>query len=448
MVNRSITHRVAKFALTDHLDRWSKEDFTLAKVALMDFICVSLAGINERSPQILVELAKDQGSKEQASVLGMPEKTSCLWAATINGTSSHIHDLDDVHEYLSIHLGISVCSTALAAAEYTGASGKQLLMSLLNGMQVSAGIAAAVYPAHYRQGWHGTSTIGAFGAAAAAGYLFQLTPEQMCCAFGIVASSFGGIRLNIGTMTKSYHTGFAAHQGLKAVLMAKKGFTANTEIFDNDFLNLISPSVDLHAILNRITGKSAIKELRFKSYPSCVTTHAAILGCLELVQKHNLAANDIKEVVQEVNRFSMSTVGTHYPKSGLDGKFSSTYCMSVAITKGTVDLESFRDEMLADPEIQKFLPRTKLIPNDEFNCTPRNGRTSITCYDGSVYQTEIKMFGSEYDVAERVRQVKKKYNEYAGLVLTRAAIEKTTTMIENLEQLEDIGTLTTTLSLS
>lgn len=446
MTNESVTRKVAEFALIDHFDRWTQEDFTLAKVAFMDFICVALAGIKERSPQILVEIAKDQGGEAQATVLGMPQKSSCLWAATINGTSSHIHDLDDVHESLSIHLGISVCSTALAAAEYVGASGKQLLMAILNGMQVSASIAAAIYPEHYKEGWHGTSTIGIFGAAAAAGYLFQLTPEQMGCAFGIAASGFGGIRLNIGTMTKSYHTGFAAHQALQAVLMAKKGFTANTEVFGNEFLSLISSRVDHAAILSRLGLQNAVKELRFKSYPSCVTTHAAILGCLELVKAHNLTADDIKEVVQEVRPFSMTTVGTHYPKTGLDGKFSSTYCMSVAIVKGMVDLDSFSDVVLHDPEIQKLLSRTKLIPNPEFNATPRNGRTTITCYDGSVYQTVVKMFGPDYDTAARVRQIQRKYSEYAGLMLNKEVTVKTSAMLQEIEKIDNILTLTAALS--
>ena len=65
-------------------------------------------------------------------------------------------------------------------------------------MQIMVAISAAIMPEHYNQGrWHATGTIGVFGAAAAAGAILGLTPEEMCNAFGVCAGLCSGIQLNI-----------------------------------------------------------------------------------------------------------------------------------------------------------------------------------------------------------------------------------------------------------
>jgi aconitate decarboxylase len=45
------------------------------------------------------------------------------------------------------------------------------------------------------------------------------------------------------------------------------------------------------------------------------------------------------------------------PRNGLDGKFSLQYTAAVALLDGHVGLESFTDERLARPDIQRLLPK-------------------------------------------------------------------------------------------
>src|SRR5207248_10045104 len=108
-------------------------------------------------------------------------------------------------------------------------SGAALLQALILGAEVECRIANAVYPAHYDVGWHITGTVGPFGAAAAIGKLLGLDEQQMIWALGLAAVQPVGLREMFGTMTKSFHPGRAAQNGLTAALLASKNFTSSNQ---------------------------------------------------------------------------------------------------------------------------------------------------------------------------------------------------------------------------
>src|SRR5207302_9277178 len=86
-----------------------------------------------------------------------------------------------------------------------------------------------VHPEHYDQGFHVTGTAGTFGAAAAAGRLLGLDPEQMANALSTAAAQAAGLREMFGSMSKSLHAGKAAANGLYAALLARRGWVSTRE---------------------------------------------------------------------------------------------------------------------------------------------------------------------------------------------------------------------------
>lgn len=439
-ISKNITMEVAEFALADHYDLYTEEDFDLAKVAVADAVCCALVGSREEPPNIIKNVMLSQGTNSTSTIIGMGEKASPMNASLVNGSSAHIYDFDDVHSYLSMHISVIPIVTALALGEMIHAKGKDCLMAILNGMQVSAATAEAVYPEHHGLGWHGTSTIGAFGGAATAGYLLRLTPSQMRYALGIVGSTFGGVQMNNGTMTKSFHQGYAAHTAIQAALLAQAGYDSNDDLYGSKFFSLLTTQPTPDKILPRLYRDPAVRDVRYKNYPCCISAQPAIIGVLNLMRENGISKDDIASIQQEIRESSYKILCEHTPKHGLGGKFSSTFCMSVAATKGMVDFDSFRDEMLEDPDIKEMLPRTKLIINTELNGT-RDGITKIILKDGRTFTTRISLFGPDYTVQERVRQVNEKYLYYSALVLSKEKVEMSLEKISHLEKLENIKTL-------
>src|SRR3954449_3131631 len=145
----------------------------------------------------------------------------------MNGMTSHTFDFDDNHLKTVIHPAGPVASAILALSEYLPVTGPQFLHAFALGVETECRIGNAVYPAHYDAGWHITGTVGVFGAAAAAGKLLGLSEQQMVWALGIAAVQPVGLREMFGTMTKSFHPGRAAQNGLMAALLAKENFTSS-----------------------------------------------------------------------------------------------------------------------------------------------------------------------------------------------------------------------------
>ena len=83
-------------------------------------------------------------------------------------------------------------------------------MAFVVGVEIEAKLGRAMNPGQYEVGWHATSTLGVFGAAAAAARILGLSAERIAHALAIAASMASGIKANFGTDGKPWHAGHAA----------------------------------------------------------------------------------------------------------------------------------------------------------------------------------------------------------------------------------------------
>src|SRR5688500_792465 len=190
--------------------------------------CAVGASRHDTVERALAALNEFSGPRE-ATVLGRGDRLDVMLAALMNGTTSHTFDFDDTHLKTVIHPSGPVASAILALAERSPVSGADFLHAFILGVEAECRIGNAVYPSHYDVGWHITGTAGVFGAAAAAGRLLGLTEQQMTWALGIAATQSSGLREMFGTMTKPFHPGNAARNGLLAALLAKSNFTSSNQ---------------------------------------------------------------------------------------------------------------------------------------------------------------------------------------------------------------------------
>ena len=91
------------------------------------------------------------------------------------------------------------------------------------GVEVECKVAEAILPRHYQHGFHSTATCGSIGAAAAAAKLLGLDREATRRALRSARTQAGRLRENFGTMTKPFHAGRAAENGVVAAEIAALG---------------------------------------------------------------------------------------------------------------------------------------------------------------------------------------------------------------------------------
>jgi 2-methylcitrate dehydratase PrpD len=297
----------------------------------------------------------------QATVLGRAERVDMANAALVNGITSHTFDFDDTHLKTIIHPAGPVASAALALAEQTGASGRQLIDAVVLGVDVACRVGNAVYPDHYDRGWHITGSTGMLGAAAACARVLALDADRTAMALGIAASQPTGVREQFGSMTKALHPGAAARAGLMSALLARHGYTASARALEapRGLLQTYSTRHVWHEISDELGTRFEIAFNTYKPFACGVVIHPCIDGCVQLVAEHGLRADDIARVELRVHPLVLELTGKTAPRTGLEGKFSVYHACAAGIVAGQAGEAEFSDEAVARPDVVALRERIR-----------------------------------------------------------------------------------------
>ncbi len=229
----TVSERLAEFASAPvHL----RDDVAqMAKQIIANAIALALASWESEPAAIAYEVVESFRTPEQATVWGRNVRVGAGWAALLNGTAVHFEDYDDTHMRTLLHAGPVIVPAALAMMEYCNASSSAVLEGVVFGTEIAMRIGNGISPAHYERGWHVTSTMGRIGASVAAARVAGLSAEQMRNAMAIAALETGGVTATLGTMTKPFHPGKAAFDGIEAVLLAERGIAGAPNAIEGEF---------------------------------------------------------------------------------------------------------------------------------------------------------------------------------------------------------------------
>ncbi|MEX2722859.1 MAG: MmgE/PrpD family protein, partial [Candidatus Freyarchaeota archaeon] len=386
---------------------------------------------------------EEVGCVVPSTVIGLVLKATCPDPAFANGVLGHALDFDDSNPSLLGHPSVPVAPAVLAIGELLEASGKELLLAYSVGVEVECKLGLAVNPTHMARGWHCTSTLGTFGATAAAGKLLGLNSEQMMYAFGIAASQSAGVRANFGTMTKPFHAGRAAENGVVAAMLAKKGFTSNKNALEEEFGYLKVTTGEYNREAMEKLGnpwEMVAPGIYYKLYPCCHYGHAAINALLSIIRDNKIDPESVEGIEVGATQAIYDNLIYHEPKTGLEGKFSMQFFMADALLGRGIRLEDFTDERVRDPKIVEFMKKTKFQVDPEINKLVPYG------LGAAISRVKIKTKRGEEFVKDGMptaglEELKQKYEICAGYVLTQDKIEESVKLVLELEKLDNLHTL-------
>ena len=385
---------------------------TVAKQCVLDWFAVTLAARDEPLVRLLCEELEGVGA---ATVVGTAQRCSPMNAALINGAASHALDYDDCHHLVG-HPTTAVLPAVLAIAEVQGASGAAALRALVAGVEAAAVIGSLVLPTHYDRGFHATATLGAFGAAAAAGVLLELDEAQMTMALGLAGAQAAGLKSMFGTMTKPFHAGKAAANGLFAARLAKRGFTAHPDVLDVDqgFIATQGRAHPSSEARFAPPGETIVDTL-FKYHAACYLTHSTIEAVSALRASHGLEAGDIARIDIHAAPGHRKVCDIPAPRTGLEVKFSLRHLAALAVLGvDTAAIDTYSDATANAPEAAALRERVQVHGDGE-------GETAavveITTRAGAVLKRHEDVGVPVRDLAAQQARLERKFRSLTKPIL-------------------------------
>ena len=348
-----VTRILAHWAATAELDQAPDAVRKEAARTLFNWVGVAVGGSQQDAPTHAAAALAPFSGPPQASLFGRRERLDALHAALINGISSHVLDFDDTHLRTIIHPAGPVASALLAFAEYRPVSGAELMNALLVGVEVECRLGNSVFPEHYAMGWHITGSTGVFGSAAAIGRLLGLDAQRMTWAIGLAASQPVGLKVQFGSMTKSFHPGRAAQNGMLSALLAQQGYTASEvalEGFDG-WGQALSTRHDWGEVTQGLGQHWEIVLNTYKPFACGIVIDPALDAAIQLRNREQLQPEQIARVDLKVHPLVLNLTGKTDPQSGLEGKFSVYHAVAAALVTGRAGEQAFSDQAVRDPVV-------------------------------------------------------------------------------------------------
>src|SRR5471030_3418211 len=162
----SPTEELARFAASLKYDDIPLRVREQCKDVLLDTLACALAGHAGEETGQVSRFAASLATSSESTVIG-GGNLSLAGATLLNGYLITAVTMCDIHRSTLTHVTPEVIPPALAIAERDGLSGRDLLVAIAAGCEVTTRIGLGLdFTEARKRGWHGPGVIGPFGAAA------------------------------------------------------------------------------------------------------------------------------------------------------------------------------------------------------------------------------------------------------------------------------------------
>jgi len=368
---------------------------------------------------------EEAGGGGAARVLVSGAKLTKAGAAFVNAEMILAGGKWDTFRMLT-HPGTAILPAAFAAAELTGASGKQFLTGVAAGYEVMERMAAEFIPTVMSRGFHAGPVFGIFGAAVAAAKIQGLDAGQIHGAIAQCVNLASGNLEGIRSGGRSLREGGAVRNALLAVAMAKQGTPGGETVLEGEagFYHSyagnnrgelrFSYTGDNRTHIADITkglGRDWIfLETLYRIYSTAGYNIAHIDVTAKLCEEHDIRYADIDRIEALVNWFETEYPSPAFPTPAIDGKpkVGSTQYFSAygAAMRGFPVLrQAMPGPGESDPpEVLDLMHRVTLIP--VVRRTLFGPRVTIFTKDGRSYTREGTGREFIWDFEEHARRIR------------------------------------------
>ncbi len=354
-----ITARLADFAVSTDADAWPAPVRREALRSFFNVVGCTIGGARHGMVDIADKTLGAFAGPGQATLLGRGRKADVLHATLINGLASSIYSFDDTHETAVVHPSGPIAAAALALAELRPVSGADLMAGFTLGVEMTCRLClgTTVPPADGSFAWSGTGITAGLGAAIATGRMLRLDTERMRVAMGLALSQASGFRAMHGTATVAFMPAHAGQMGLRAALLAERGFTAGNKALEGHYgyLSVFCNNPDLDALAGDLGQRWEILRNTYKPYPCGIVIHPIVDACLKLRADHRPDPDRIASVAIQASPGAMKLCNNRNPKDEMQAHVSLHHWTALAFIRGTARIQDMDTETaVRDPALMAF----------------------------------------------------------------------------------------------
>lgn len=438
------TEVLAQFAAELSYDAIPERVREQCKNLLLDAFACAVAGHRGEETGQVAALAAALAQSRETSVIG-GDRLSLAGATLLNGFLITAVTMCDTHRATLTHITPEVVPPALAIAERDSLAGRDLLVALAAGFEVTTRIGVGLdYPAFRARGWHGPGVIGPFGGAAAVGRLRGFDAETMARAFGLAGSQAAGTFAAWGTPTVKFHQCRAALSGLLAALLAEQKFLATREFLtakDGGLYNSYAGGGKAEAAIADLGTRWELEQIALRLWPSGSSIQSMNTALFDLVEAHTVDPAKVKTLRVSLSPavFDLHGKLPRY-KGKFDALISAHYTAAVILHDRALTLAQFEPARYDDPRLRRAAAELVEVRPDPA-LTGVQSVVEIEMADGSRLSARCEHPRGSYENPLSRAQIESKFRTYANSVLADSQIEKTIAAVNRLEDLPSVGQL-------
>ncbi len=409
-----------------------------ARRCLLDTLGAAMAGRLTELSQIIHEYAAavhPGAGAESVSLWQDGRKVTAPGAALANATTIDAFDIHDGHKLVKGHAGAAVVPAVFASlAVGSGTvSGKELLTRLVMGYEVAlrAGIALHRTACDY----HTSGAWNALGCAAVLSRSLGLDEERTRHALGI--AEYHGPRsqmmrdIDYPTMVKD-GSGWGAHVGVSAALLARGGFTGAPAI--------TVEGAEVADLWGDLGETWRMREVYFKPYAVCYWAQPAVVAALGLRKAVGFQPEQVKRV--RITTFHQAVrLGSRIPQNTEEAQYSLTFPVAAALVFGQLGIQEVIGENLSHWQVLRLIECMELMEDPGFSAlfpAQRFARVEIELEDGRVLESEPTQTRWEPNQPPSDMEIREKYRWLSGS-FHKPETQRIEELVWNCQELEDVG---------
>jgi 2-methylcitrate dehydratase len=345
-----------------------------AKLLLLDTIGCGYAALDEEASRGMIATGAETGGAPQCTVIGGTAKTSAPGAVLLNGALVRILDLNDYANTASGQIGghpSDNIPVALAAAELSGAGGRDVLAAIVTGYEIYGRLKNSTDD---DGDWDGIMVSG-FAAPAMAARLMKLDRVVLANALalsGARAPTPLVVRHGAISAAKSVANALIAQNAMQATLLARHGVTGPLDLFENPHgLGALFPHLDA-SLTAPLARECFLMGCHVKAYPCLATGQSIVHAGLDIHRQVGGDPGKLRQITVAIAdtpslRRQKNDPGRIDPTSREAADHSFNFLAAVAIVDGAFGLAQFENARWDAKAVRDVMGRLEIVCDASLN---------------------------------------------------------------------------------